>query len=201
MAALSRASATARAALFLAVLTTLAGLPPALAAEPAAAAEATPITVFKSPTCACCAKWVDHLRAHGFSVRVHEQRDLAATKVRLGVPPKLWACHSATVGGYVIEGHVPASDIRRLLRERPKADGLAVPGMPIGSPGMEVPGRQGEPYAVHLLRDGKTSIWALHNSDGQARTGRVQNQARTPTTKAVRDVSSPSASAKSLVSP
>lgn len=98
------------------------------------------VEVWKSPTCGCCSKWIDHLRANGFEVRAHDVADVVPVKRRLGVPHGMGSCHTATVGGYVIEGHVPAESIRRLLRERPSdARGLAVPGMPVGSPGMEGP--------------------------------------------------------------
>lgn len=103
------------------------------------AAEPTEIQVYKSPTCGCCAKWVDHLRDNGFSVNVTEVKDVTPIKIENGVPRKLASCHTAIVEGYLVEGHVPASDLRRLLSERPKISGLAVPRMPIGSPGMEGP--------------------------------------------------------------
>ena len=112
------------------------------------AAEAD-ITVHKDPNCGCCSGWVDHLRAAGFSVDVQETADLVRVRQRYGVPPELTACHTAIVGGYVIEGHVPALAIRRLLAQRPDVKGIAVPGMPIGSPGME--GGTPQPYAVILF--------------------------------------------------
>jgi hypothetical protein len=95
------------------------------------------VTVSKDPNCGCCEGWVDHLRQAGFAVTTHDMPELSALKNRLGVPEKLASCHTAQVDGYVIEGHVPADAIKRLLRERPAATGLAVPGMPVGSPGME----------------------------------------------------------------
>ena len=104
-------------------------------------------TVYKTATCGCCAKWVDHMRAQGFVVKVHDVDDIGSVKAKFGVPRELGSCHTAVVGGYVIEGHVPADAVKRLLRERPKVAGLAVPGMPVGSPGMEQPGRQ-DPYAI-----------------------------------------------------
>jgi len=130
------------------------------AAVPPAAAQG-PVTVYKSPTCGCCKLWVDHLAAAGFEVQVHERTDLAAEKQRLGVPPRLAACHTAVVDGYVVEGHVPAADLRRLLAERPDVAGLAVPGMPMGSPGMEF----GPPVPYDVLtfdRDGATRVFASH---------------------------------------
>ncbi len=103
------------------------------------AAEPTEVQVYKTPTCGCCAKWVDHLRDNGFSVSVTDLKDVTPIKLENGVPRRLASCHTAIADGYIVEGHVPAEDIRRLLDERPKVSGLAVPGMPIGSPGMEGP--------------------------------------------------------------
>jgi hypothetical protein len=106
---------------------------------------------------------VDHLRANGFTVEEVAVDDLSTVKSQLGVPPQLEACHTATVGGYVIEGHVPAEDVKRLLAERPATRGLAVPGMPLGSPGMEVPGRNGDPYDVMSFdQKGETIVFASH---------------------------------------
>lgn len=102
-------------------------------------ATATEISVYKSPTCGCCSKWVRHLEANGFSVKSYDVKDVNSYKDRYGVPVSLGACHTAIVDGYVVEGHVPAADIRRLLAERPAIKGIAVPGMPAGSPGMEGP--------------------------------------------------------------
>jgi hypothetical protein len=109
------------------------------------------ITVSKDPNCGCCSGWVEHIRAAGFQVREHNTADLPSVKRRLGVPDDIASCHTAEVAGYVIEGHVPASAIKRLLTERPTATGLAVPGMPTGSPGMEVPGSPNEAYDVVLF--------------------------------------------------
>ena len=134
--------------------------PLALLAATQAAAQT--IDVIKTPWCGCCAHWVEHLRANGFTVRVTETQDLAPVARRHGVPDALRSCHSARVGGYAIEGHVPAADIRRLLRERPQAAGLAVPGMPIGAPGMEQ-GNRRQPYATILFtRDGRQLVFARH---------------------------------------
>ena len=112
------------------------------------------VTVYKSPTCGCCGKWVEHLRQAGLQVEVRETGNLDAVKQQLGVPRKLGSCHTATVGGYIIEGHVPAAQVQRLLREKPPVAGIAVPGMPVGSPGMEGPG--GKPYQVVSWRKGGT---------------------------------------------
>ena len=127
-----------------------------------ASAQRTPaITVYKSPTCGCCGAWVKHLNSNGFKVEAHDVADLDSIKRRLGVRPELASCHTASVGGYTIEGHVPASDIKRLLAERPKAKGLAVPGMPVGSPGMETGPPQ--PYATLLFdQAGGTQVFARH---------------------------------------
>ena len=116
------------------------------------------IEVYKSPTCGCCANWVKHLEEHGFATRVTNVEDLSSFKAAQDVPGRLQSCHTATVDGYVIEGHVPASDVQRLLKERPAVRGLAVPGMPIGSPGMEGPPNvKPTPYDV-LAFDAKGQI-------------------------------------------
>ncbi len=131
----------------------------AVIARPLAAAGAQHpmIAVTKSASCGCCGAWVDHLRANGFAVTVRDVVDVTSEKRRLGVPEGLESCHTAVVGGYVVEGHVPAKEILRLLLERPAVVGIAVPGMPIGSPGME--GRNPEPYNVSIWRrDGTTEI-------------------------------------------
>ena len=113
-----------------------------------------PMTVWKTPWCGCCADWITHMEANGFSVSVREVEDLDAIKQMAGIPEPLRSCHTAQVGGQVIEGHVPADDVKRLLSSRPDAYGLAVPGMPSGSPGMEN-GMQ-DPYDVLLIgRDGR----------------------------------------------
>lgn len=109
-------------------------------------ADAPKVTVYKSPSCGCCGKWVDHLQASGFQVNVVDQQDLSAVKAAHGVASDLASCHTAIVEDYVVEGHVPADLIHRLLEERPQVAGLAVPGMPVGSPGMEGPNPQ--PYDV-----------------------------------------------------
>jgi hypothetical protein len=117
------------------------------------------ITVYKTPSCGCCGLWVNHLKEAGFQVVVKEVPSTAEYQKRYGVPERLRSCHTATVEEYVIEGHVPATEIQRLLKERPKAKGLTVPGMPIGSPGMEV-GTRRDKYSVILLQgDGTPSIY------------------------------------------
>ena len=126
----------------------------------AAAADPAQIQVYKSPSCGCCSKWIDHLESHGFSVRASDVPDVTPIKAENGLPPRLASCHTAFVGGYLVEGHVPAQDIRRLLRERPKVSGLAVPGMPIGSPGMEGPNP--ERYQVLSFGADGLRVFATH---------------------------------------
>lgn len=109
------------------------------------------VTVTKDPSCGCCNGWVEHIEAAGFPVRVLESADMFGLKQRRGVPAELASCHTADVGGYVIEGHVPAAAVKRLLTGRPTGVGLAVPGMPAGSPGMDFPGVEPEPYEVFLF--------------------------------------------------
>lgn len=127
-------------------------------------ASARPVVeVYKEATCGCCSKWVEHLQQAGFEVRTTDTRELASFKARHGVPHHAESCHTALVAGYVVEGHVPASDIQRLLRERPAITGLAVPGMPIGSPGMEVPGTPAQAYDVIAFeKTGDTHVFARH---------------------------------------
>lgn len=134
------------------------------ASEPARAAVAAAgpqLTMTRTPTCGCCGKWAEHLEAHGFQVAVRNVSDVRPFKREKGVPAALSACHTAEVDGYVVEGHVPASDIRRLLEERPAVAGIAVPGMPEGSPGMEGP--EPERYSVYAFdRDGGVTLFATH---------------------------------------
>jgi hypothetical protein len=106
------------------------------------------VTVYKSPACGCCSKWIDHMRAAGFEVTAKNVDDVVPIKTKHGVPTQAASCHTSLVGDYVIEGHVPADTVKRLLKERPKITGLAVPGMPAGSPGMEVPSGKKDPYSV-----------------------------------------------------
>ncbi|HET9429216.1 MAG TPA: DUF411 domain-containing protein [Allosphingosinicella sp.] len=125
-------------------------------------AAAQTIEVVKSPYCGCCTLWIDYLRAEGFEVRVTDAEDVTPAARQAGVPDDLRSCHTATVEGYAVEGHVPAADIRRLLADRPDAAGIAVPGMPIGSPGMEQ-GETRQPYATILFtRDGRRQVFARH---------------------------------------
>lgn len=125
--------------------------------------EGTTIQVYKTPTCGCCSKWIEHLEAAGFSVEATDLPDLARLKNENGVPPELGSCHTALVDGYVIEGHVPAGDIARLLEERPKVAGLAVPEMPLGSPGMEHPDpARHQPYDVLSFGPEGVRVFASH---------------------------------------
>lgn len=122
------------------------------------------VVVYKTPTCGCCGIWVEHLRAHGFTVVAHDVSpdELTVIAREAGVAPELRSCHTAKVGDYAIEGHVPAADIARLLRERPEVAGIAVPGMPVGSPGMEMGDRR-DPYnVVAFARDGRRSVFAQY---------------------------------------
>ncbi len=119
------------------------------------------VLVHKSPTCGCCKLWVDHLRKEGFAVDVKDVDNMSSIKERVGIPYGMGSCHTAEVDGYFVEGHVPAEQIKRLLSERPKAKGLTVPAMPLGSPGMEVSSGEVQPYDVLLVaEDGSTSVFA-----------------------------------------
>jgi hypothetical protein len=121
------------------------------------------VEVFKSPTCGCCSKWVDHLRSHGFTVRTTDTDALDDIKAKHQIPQSTRSCHTALVGGYVVEGHVPAADVQRLLKERPAVAGIAVPGMPIGSPGMEVPGMKAQAFdVIAFTKQGTTRVFASH---------------------------------------
>ncbi len=152
------------ASLATASLATLVGAR-ALVAQPAskravAGAALPPMTVYKDPNCGCCTEWVSHVRKAGFVVTVRDTADMSSVKASFGVPSALESCHTARVGAYAIEGHVPADLIQKLLREQPVARGLAVPGMPMGSPGMEQ-GAQKDAYDVVLFdKAGKTRVYA-----------------------------------------
>lgn len=127
-------------------------------------AQAAPaISVVRDPGCGCCLSWVAHLEQAGFKATVTESTDMESVKKKHGVPSSAGSCHTAVVDGFVIEGHVPAADIKRLLKERPKVAGLAVPGMPLGSPGMEVPSGQVQPYDVVAFdTSGGTTVFVSH---------------------------------------
>jgi hypothetical protein len=145
------------------------GLLVALAALPLASlaqkAGKTLVEVWKDPNCGCCQDWVKHLQDHGFAVKVNESGN-SAMRAKLGIPPKLGSCHTGFVGGYALEGHVPAREVRRLLKEKPEAVGLAVPGMPVGSPGMDgaVYGGRRDPFDVLLVRkNGESQVYASYH--------------------------------------
>ncbi len=139
----------------------------ALAAPVLAARPKPLIEVWKSATCGCCQGWVDHLQAAGFEVRVTDVQGPADVREKLGMPARFGSCHTARVQGYVLEGHVPAREIHRLIKERPEALGLAVPGMPVGSPGMEM-GDQRDAYDVLLVtRQGQSSVYQSYHRSGR----------------------------------
>lgn len=145
----------------------------ALAATAGFASTPTPMEVWKDPNCGCCKEWAEHMEANGFRVKVHDVGN-SAVRARLRIDRKYGSCHTAVVGGYAIEGHVPAADVRRLLKDKPVAIGLTVPGMPVGSPGMdgEVYGGRKDSYDVVLLaRDGGASVYSRYegNKEGRAR--------------------------------
>jgi hypothetical protein len=119
------------------------------------------LTVYKSPTCGCCGKWVEYMEANGFTATVTNMPDVTPIKMKHGLPPRLASCHTTLIGGYVIEGHVPAEDIRRLLKEKPAVVGLAAPGMPAGSPGMDIPNSPAYDV-VSFDKDGRTRVFANH---------------------------------------
>jgi len=154
------------------------------AADAAAmAADSRLIVVHKTESCGCCHSWVEHLQRSGLKVVVRDVSDLGGIKERVGVPYGMGSCHTAEVGGYFIEGHVPVADIARLLEQRPDAKGLTVPGMPAGSPGMELPSGEVEPYDVHLVaRDGSTTVFAHHGdrTDQPEATAEDGGSERTP---------------------
>ena len=128
----------------------------------ATAAEQPELTVYKNANCGCCKVWIEHMRKNGFAAKVNDVHNMNPIKERVGVPYGMGSCHTAQVGGYFIEGHVPAEVVARLLKEKPKAKGVTVPGMPIGSPGMEQ-GNTIQPYEVHLVHpDGTTSVYAKY---------------------------------------
>ena len=142
----------------------LVSLPAAALAAGCAQAAPQEITIYKTPWCGCCRGWVTHMTRAGFRSKVVEVQDLAPVREQHGVPFTLSSCHTGVIAGYVVEGHVPPADVVRLLKERPRALGIVVPGMPIGSPGMESPGSEKEPFQTLLLldRSGRTRVFARH---------------------------------------
>lgn len=153
---LSSAVATLLAALTLMVAPAIAG---ESESNQSRSANGSTITVYRSPTCGCCGSWIEHLRKEGFTVNDKLRDDMTAIKDRYGVPDKARSCHTAVIDGYVIEGHVPAADIRQVLAQRPAIKGLAVPGMVVGSPGMEA-GNRKDPYSVVSIEtDGNLRVF------------------------------------------
>ena len=122
------------------------------------------ITVWKNPDCGCCKEWVTHLKENGFEVVTNDIPDTASIRQKLGLPAKFGSCHTAQLGAYVLEGHVPAPEVKRLMREKPKAVGLAVPGMPVGSPGMEVGNTQDAYDVLLVLNDGSSRVYQTYPS-------------------------------------
>ena len=134
----------------------------AMLVAPATFAQGEEVVVYKDPNCGCCGAWAEHMREHGFAVREIATREMALVKSEAGVPRALGSCHTATVGGYVVEGHVPAADVRRMLDERPAFAGIAVPGMPLGSPGMEGPYPPQSYEVIGFDGKGETKVYARH---------------------------------------
>ena len=135
-----------------------------LATTTAQRSQAASVEVYKSPTCGCCSKWVDHLKAAGLTARTTDTEAVDELKNKHGVPRQVRSCHTALVGGYVIEGHVPVADVQGLLKERPASAGAGVPGMPIGSPGMEVAGIKPQAFdVIAFAKHGSTRVFASHN--------------------------------------
>jgi hypothetical protein len=128
----------------------------------ASAATAATLEVVKTPTCGCCTEWVERMKAAGFTVKARNVENTSPVAKAAGVPDRLRSCHTAKIGGYVIEGHVPAADIKRLLAQKPKAVGLSVPGMVAGSPGMEMGGPSDRYQVMLIQKDGKHTVWATH---------------------------------------
>lgn len=129
---------------------------------PAAHAAGETVTMYKDPNCGCCSKWAEHMRANGFSVKEVATPQMGAVKSAAGVPQALGSCHTAKVGGYVVEGHVPAADVKRLLAEKPAVAGIAAPGMPQGAPGMEGPYPADRYEVVSFDRNGRSDVFARH---------------------------------------
>ena len=131
--------------------------------SPVPPAESGLLVVHKNASCGCCVVWIEHMREANFAIEVHDHEDMGPIKQRVGVPYAKGSCHTAEIDGYFVEGHVPAEDVKRLLAERPDARGITVPGMPAGSPGMEMPDGTVHPYSVELVqRDGSTTKYARH---------------------------------------
>jgi hypothetical protein len=139
------------------------GVAAATLTQGCALAQTREITIYKTPYCDCCGGWVDHLKRAGFNTSVVMMEDLTPIRTRFNIPFELTSCHTGVIAGYAVEGHVPAQDVERLLKERPEAIGILVPGMPIGSPGMEIAGAPNEAFETLLLeKSGKTRVFARH---------------------------------------
>ena len=149
------ATPTALRTLLAAGLLSVATFGPALAAD-------DELTMFKDPNCGCCGKWAEHMRANGFSVKEVATHEMDAVKRKAGVPPALASCHTAKIGGYIIEGHVPAADVKRMLAQKPAITGLSAPGMPLGSPGMEGSYAAERYDVVSFDSAGKSAVFASH---------------------------------------
>ena len=157
------AAATPAAPVEAPAVTESADSPSAQAPATAAVQDLPTVLVHRDPGCGCCEKWVEHMQQAGFTAQMSDDPGIGALKKQLGIPEAKASCHTARIGGYVFEGHVPADDIKRFLAEKPQAKGLLVPGMPIGSPGMEVPGAKPAAYTVERLEaDGSTTPYATH---------------------------------------
>jgi hypothetical protein len=142
------------------------------ASEQAAAGQTTgeqdvrEMVVYRAPTCGCCTDWIGYVEEHGYTVTVEDVQDISIIKTEHNIPQSTWSCHTALVDGYIIEGHVPIEDIERLLSERPDVAGIAVPGMPVGSPGMEMTGAEPQPFAVVTFdAEGNTEVYSTHNQE------------------------------------
>lgn len=124
------------------------------------------MVVYRAPTCGCCSDWVGYVEEHGYSVTVEDVQDIAVVKTEHAIPQSTWSCHTALVDGYIVEGHVPVEDIERLLTERPDVAGIAVPRMPIGSPGMEMDGVAPQPFNVVTFdAAGISDVYSTHNQE------------------------------------
>jgi len=146
-----------------AVLTALAAAAAALPLPVGAKEALPPVQVFKNPSCGCCGAWVDHMKAAGFAVNVTEVDDTSVARKKYGLPDRFGSCHTAVVGGYVVEGHVPANDVKKLLAMKTVAVGLAVPGMPVGSPGMEMGSRKDRYQVLLVAKDGRQRVFSAYN--------------------------------------
>lgn len=151
--------------LILALVLVAGTLSAADAAAPRSGVSPLEMTVYRSPTCGCCGKWLEHMKQNGFKVKDVLTEDMDSIKRQQGVPDNLKSCHTAVVGGYRVEGHVPASDVRALLEKKPAVSGISVPGMPVGTPGMEMGGRK-DPYAVvQFDKSGEPAVF--HDYSGE----------------------------------